>query len=76
MSGYGMKKRADRMPGLFEENLKQVMEKDPDHKNYYITVRFGQYVYKAYVDWAQLLLLGVPGRRAAGCLCRHCAKTG
>ena len=27
-----MKKRADRMLGLFEENLKQVMEKDPDHK--------------------------------------------
>ena len=38
---------------LFEGNLKQVMDQDPDHKNYYVTVRFGQYVYKAYLDWAQ-----------------------
>lgn len=42
-----------KMLNLFEENLKQVMDQDPDHKNYYITVRFGQYVYKAYLDWAQ-----------------------
>ncbi len=42
-----------KMLNLFEEDLKRVMEKDPDHLNYYITVRFGQYVYKAYLDWAQ-----------------------
>jgi uncharacterized protein (DUF2249 family) len=45
---------------LFGENLKQVMDKDPDHLNYYMTVRFGQYVYKAYLNWAQeaLSILG------------------
>ncbi len=42
-----------KMLDLFGENLKQVMEKDPDHLYYYMTVRFGQYVYKAYLDWAQ-----------------------
>jgi DNA-binding PadR family transcriptional regulator len=42
-----------KMLNLFEENLKQVMDKDPDHINYYMTVRFGQFVYKAYLDWAQ-----------------------
>ena len=41
------------MLNLFAENLKHVMDQDPDHLNYYITVRFGQYVYKAYLDWAQ-----------------------
>ncbi len=42
-----------KMLDLFGENLKQVMDKDPDHLYYYMTVRFGQYVYKAYLDWAQ-----------------------
>lgn len=39
--------------GLYAENLKQVLDREPDHLNYYVTVRFGQYVYKAYLDWAQ-----------------------
>ena len=41
------------MLDLFEENLRQVMALSPDHKNYYIAVRFGQHVYTAYLDWAQ-----------------------
>jgi DNA-binding PadR family transcriptional regulator len=49
-----------RMLDLFGENLKQVMDKDSDHLYYYMTVRFGQCVYKAYLDWAKeaLAILG------------------
>lgn len=53
-----------KMMELFAENLKPVMDEDPDHKNFYLTVRFGQHVYNAYLDWAKeaLMMLG-PGKQ-------------
>lgn len=57
-----------KMLDLYGENLKQVMDKDPDHLNYYMIVRFGQYVYKAYLDWAKeaLALLGAKQEESEG----------
>ena len=57
-----------KMLDMFGENLKQVMDSDPDHLNYYMTVRFGQYVYKAYLDWAKeaLEMLGARQKEADG----------
>lgn len=53
---------------MYGENLKQVMGRDPDHLNYYMTVRFGQYVYKAYLDWAKeaLAILGARQKGSEG----------
>ncbi len=44
----------------FKEELAQITEQSPDHLNYYITVLFGEYVYDAYIKWADeaLRLLG------------------
>ena len=54
IEGFRQRHEKDlQMLHLFAESLKQVMDSDPDHLNYYITVRFGQYVYQAYLDWAQ-----------------------
>ena len=45
---------------MYSDNLKSVMDENPDHKNFYLTVRFGQHVYNAYLNWAKeaLLMLG------------------
>jgi DNA-binding PadR family transcriptional regulator len=48
----------------FEENLKSVLNKDPDHLNYYITLKFGQYIYKAYLDWAEEALELLDGKQS------------
>jgi DNA-binding PadR family transcriptional regulator len=37
---------------LFSEDLQSVLEESKDHSYYYLTVLFGKYVYKAYLDWA------------------------
>ena len=37
----------------YAQNLKAVMGMDPDHTNFYLTVRFGQLVYNAYLTWAE-----------------------
>lgn len=42
-----------KMMALYADNLKTVMDMDPDHKHFFLTVRFGEYVYKAYLDWAE-----------------------
>ena len=34
----------------FEENLRPITS-NPDHLYYLLTVRFGEYLYKAYLDW-------------------------
>ena len=38
---------------LFQANLKPVLQEGKDHLYYYMTVRFGQCVYQAYLDWAE-----------------------
>ena len=45
----------DRMK-LYTDNLKQVMNEGEDHLYYYLTVLFGEEVYKAYVNWSQKAL--------------------
>ncbi|MDF2869724.1 MAG: putative transcriptional regulator [Anaerocolumna sp.] len=37
---------------LFKHNLEQVLSEDEDHLYYYLTVLFGEKVYRAYLDWA------------------------
>lgn len=37
---------------IFKGNLEQVLGKDPDHLYYYLTVMFGEQIYKAYMAWA------------------------
>lgn len=37
---------------VFKHNLEQVLSVDEDHLYYYLTVLFGEKVYKAYQDWA------------------------
>lgn len=37
----------------YEQNLKQVIAQNEDHLYYLLTVRFGEYVYQAYQDWAE-----------------------
>jgi DNA-binding PadR family transcriptional regulator len=37
---------------LFKHNLEQVLSEDEDHLYYYLTVLFGEKVYRAYQDWA------------------------
>ena len=37
---------------LFEGNLLEVLDSEPDHLNYYLTTLFGEHVYKAYLAWA------------------------
>lgn len=44
----------------FKESLNEVLTENEDHLYYYLTVLFGEYTYKAYIDWsneaAKLLL--------------------
>lgn len=36
----------------FEQNLRRVLDESEDHLYYLLTVRFGQHVYRAYLQWA------------------------
>lgn len=38
---------------LFKENLEKVFDDDVDHLYFYLTVLFGEHIYKAYLDWAE-----------------------
>ncbi len=38
---------------FFEKNLENVMAENTDHLYYYLTVLFGEQVYKAYISWAE-----------------------
>ncbi len=47
-----------------ESNLARVLHNEKDHLYFYLTVLFGEHVYKAYLDWAdeaKALLDGKPG---------------
>ncbi|WP_025708545.1 PadR family transcriptional regulator [Paenibacillus graminis] len=49
---------------LFKGNLERVLHTEKDHLYFYLTVLFGEHVYKAYLDWAdeaKALLAGKPG---------------
>ncbi len=37
----------------FKEELAAVMGEEPDHLYYYLTVLFGERVYRAYIEWAE-----------------------
>ncbi|MGE5549529.1 MAG: PadR family transcriptional regulator [Bacteroidota bacterium] len=45
---------AEKLARLEEygRNLRRVLGEDQDHLYYYLTVLFGQHVYRAYLDWA------------------------
>ena len=36
----------------FKANLERVIHENPDHLYYYLTVLFGEHIYKAYLEWA------------------------
>lgn len=38
---------------VFEDNLMQVLSEEEDHLYYYLTVLFGEEIYKAYITWAE-----------------------
>lgn len=38
---------------LFKADLEKVLDQGDDHLYYYITVLFGEYVYEAYLAWAE-----------------------
>lgn len=42
-----------KMIEMFKANLESVLGEQQDHMFYYITVLFGQHLYKAYLDWAE-----------------------
>lgn len=41
-----------KMVELFKQNLEQVLEQDEDHIFFYISVLFGEKIYKAYLEWS------------------------
>ncbi|NGZ76867.1 hypothetical protein [Saccharibacillus alkalitolerans] len=41
-----------RMMQAFKGNLEQVLESDRDHMHFYLTVLFGEKMYRAYTEWA------------------------
>ncbi|MNI96905.1 hypothetical protein D3C73_1554540 [compost metagenome] len=48
---------------MFKSNLERVLHTEKDHLYFYLTVLFGEHVYKAYLDWAEeakALLAGKP----------------
>jgi len=38
---------------MFKQNLKPILSQDEDHLYYYLTVLFGEEVYRAYLSWAE-----------------------
>jgi len=45
------KKNLD-MVGLYKQSLSKVLKEDEDHYYYFLTVLFGEHIYKAYIEWA------------------------
>ncbi len=41
-----------KMIQLFKQNLEQILNQDEDHVFFYISVLFGEKIYKAYLEWA------------------------
>ncbi|MDP4153630.1 MAG: PadR family transcriptional regulator [Bacillota bacterium] len=46
-----------KMISMFKSNLERVFGENKDHLYYYLTVLFGEHIYKAYLDWASEALL-------------------
>lgn len=38
---------------MFKANLEKVLHAEEDHVFYYLTVLFGEHIYKAYLEWAE-----------------------
>jgi DNA-binding PadR family transcriptional regulator len=41
-----------QLMGLFKSNLESVFGENRDHLYYYLTVSFGEHIYRAYKEWA------------------------
>ncbi len=41
------------MIALFKDNLQKVLSEDTDHLYYYLTVLFGEKIYRAYMEWSK-----------------------
>lgn len=50
---------------IFKANLEKVIDETDDHLYYYLTVLFGEYIYNAYVEWADEVTK-LLGNRALG----------
>jgi DNA-binding PadR family transcriptional regulator len=50
----------------FEGELTDLIGQSPDHLYYWLTVRFGQYVYKAYLQWADEAIALLQNMKKAG----------
>ncbi len=44
------------MMEIFKTNLKKVLDTDDDHFFYYLTVLFGEHIYRAYLEWSEQAL--------------------
>jgi DNA-binding PadR family transcriptional regulator len=51
---------------LYKHNLKEYFYSSPDHLYYYLTVLFGEYIYKAYLDWSDTAINFINERLAKG----------
>ncbi len=49
---------------LFKSELGGLLHDNPDHLNYYITVLFGEYIYDAYIRWADEAAMLLKGSEA------------
>jgi DNA-binding PadR family transcriptional regulator len=38
---------------MYKSNLEKVIDETDDHLYYYLTVLFGEHIYKAYLEWAE-----------------------
>ncbi len=41
-----------KMIQMYKTNLEKVIEEEDDHLYYFLTVLFGEFIYKAYIEWA------------------------
>ncbi len=41
-----------QMIQMYKSNLEKVIEEGDDHLYYFLTVLFGEFIYKAYIEWA------------------------
>lgn len=54
IESFQMKKQAEKIRlDMFCMELEKIMDESEDHRMYYLTARFGQKVYEAYLQWAQ-----------------------
>jgi DNA-binding PadR family transcriptional regulator len=46
------RRKSLRKMDMFKRSLHQVLDESDDHFYYYLTVLFGEHVYRAYINWA------------------------